>query len=223
MSLIINYTVEEKKTLIDTISSFPSIGDGSEGECFFNKGDVYKIYKCDDYIRNTICKDDIPLDSFMFPIEIYKCNKEIFASKTRYIGKNYIDIKSTIRGNVPDINKIKQALIPFIRDLYILSKNHIIVIDLQHNLLFNGERFYAVDTLSYVKDKKNTFEKNIRLLELALLVEYADLLSWGGRNENSIKLLGHIIELGNSNYINMVAKEVIEEENKYKNTQKIKR
>lgn len=166
MSLILDFTKEEKETLKENWKKNKLIGQGTDGNCFLINNDVYKIYDEDSKIHNPITRDDLPLESFLFPTEIYTCDKKVFAYKTPYIKTNQLRISSLRSGNIPDIDKFKKALTLFIQDIYVLSENNIIAIDLAwRNTLFDGEKFCVIDTLDYEIDDHNTYEENINSLK----------------------------------------------------------
>ena len=145
MSLIFDFNEEEKEIFKYNIQKQQSLRPGGEGICYVIGNNVYKIYKEDRIIENPICKDDFDLESFLFPEEIYRCNNKIFSYKTHYIENNEFKIPSFRNWNIPNINNIKKALIPLIRDIYILSKNNIEAIDLTwRNTLFDGEKLYIM-------------------------------------------------------------------------------
>ena len=211
MSTIIEFNQKEKKQFIKSIEKSKYWLDvGCEGNCYLINKDVYKVYKntCTPIICNTICKDDLDLKSILFPNEIYTCDQVVFAYKTdRYIqGNNLLNIEC------PNLDSIKKALKPLIKDIYVLSKNHIFADDLSSpNLLFDGKRFYIIDTLRYEHhnelDVEQIYKENINLLI------YECFFPFIHENDHYYELIP---------YIKKLAKKV-QEEYKDKETQKIKR
>ena len=166
MSLIFDFNEIEKENFKSSIKKHKSLRPGGEGTCYVVGNSVYKLYKEDRDIENPIGKEDLDLESFLFPEEIYRCNNKIFSYKTPYIENNEFIIKTFRNWKIPDINKIKKALIPLIRDIYVLSKNNIEAIDLTwRNALFDGERFYIIDTLDYETVDEDTLGDNISSLK----------------------------------------------------------
>ena len=168
MSVILNFNEKEKEEFKKHCKKHKRIDDGCgcEGECFLIGNDVYKLYNDDYKVNNPICKDDLPLESFLFPTEIYTYNNKVFAYKTPYIQKNQLRLNSFSTGNTPDIKKIKNALSILIKDIYVLSQNNIEAIDFTYrNTIFDGERFYIIDTLDYEKVDENTYQNNISALK----------------------------------------------------------
>lgn len=174
MSIILEFNEEEKQQLINTWTKSFSVGHGEESICYKIDDYVYKVLnnQSKPHYDNSICNNEMKVSSFLFPEEIYTSNDEIFAYKTKYT-RNEIDDKRISAGVLPDINKIKDALPSFIRDLIILSKNNIIATDLSwRNLLFDGEKLYAIDTLNYARighNPTNTYIKNITCLVMAIM------------------------------------------------------
>lgn len=178
MSLIFDFRVEEKEVFKNNIEKHQSLRPGGEGICYAIGNDVYKIYKNDRDIEKPICKDDLNLESFLFPEEIYRCNNKIFSYKTPYIENNEFKITSFRNWKIPNVNKIKEALIPLVRDIYILSKNNIYAIDLTwRNTLFDGEKIYIIDTLDYEIVDEDPLEDNIKSLKniITCLIANVDL------------------------------------------------
>lgn len=223
MSLIIDFNEEEKNNFKNNIEKQKYLNQGGEGICYLIGNNVYKIYKEDYDIENPICKDDLDLKSFLFPEEIYKCNNKIFSYKTPYIDNNEFKITSFRNWRIPNINKIKEALIPLIKDLYVLSKNNIYAIDLTwRNILFDGENIYIIDTLDYEKEDEDTLDDNIESLKniITCLIANVDLAHNAYHveiSENDLKEYENLPQ-----YISDTLKQV-QEEYKDKEIQKIKR
>ena len=230
MSVILNFNEEEANKLKKQWQQYPKIGSGAEGECFLVNNEVYKIYdpvyELDKYTSNPICKDDLNLESFLFPEEIYTYGKEnnLFAYKTTpYVEKDVLKISLLRKHIIPDINKIKKALEILIKDIYILSRNNIAAIDFaKRNLLFDGNRFHVIDTLDYDVVDEYTYLDNITVLKNSINCFILDC-------EVACELYGiskeeiHLDECKNLiNFINKVAIDT-QEELDTKEVQKIKR
>ena len=229
MAIILDFNQKEKKKLLRDIERKGYLFDdsGTEGNCFLINNDVYKIFSNINNINNNICKDDLDLESFLFPNEIYTCNQIVFACKTdTYIKENKIHVKKIQNGEYPNLNNIKTALEQLIKDLYVLSRNHIFANDLAWcNILFDGEKFYAIDTLSYEHhnelDVNEIYEGNIHLLIheccTPLINYYLSICSNNEISEETKRNLDELIP-----YIKETAKR-IQEECKDKEVQKIKK
>lgn len=170
MSVILDFSENEKNSFISKCIKYPIIGYDSEAKCYLINNYVYKIYNSYEEIHNmnnTICRDDLNLSSFIFPEEIYTCHNKIFAYKTRYIKQNTFTLDSLIDKSF-DYEEYDIAIPLFINDLYILSRNNICTCGLGLNTLFDGNRIYAIDTLSYKLTDDNPLKKNIISLKSGL-------------------------------------------------------
>lgn len=230
MSVILNFTSEEANKLKEEWNKYEFINQGNEGKCYRFNNAVYKIYDNDyeleKYTSNPICKDDLNLESFLFPEEIYTHGEEknVFAYKTTpYIEKDMLKISLLRKHIIPDIKKLKQALNLLIKDIYILSRNNIIAIDLaKRNLLYYKDKFYVIDTLDYDIVDEYTYIDNINLLKKSINCFILDC-EMACEVYNISKDEIHLEECKNLiNYINKIAID-IQEELDTKEVQKIKR
>ena len=224
MPVILNFNKEEKEELKRFWSSHEIITKGgSEGKPYLIGKNIYKIYNEDYETETPICKSDLPLDSFLFPEEIYTYNNKIFAYKTPYIPNNQFEIKTFRNWVIPDIKKVKKALIPFVKDVYVLSRNNINAIDLVwHNTLFDGERIYIVDTIDYQIVDEDPEEDNYKSLKniIICLMLNAEL----AHNQYNVKLSDE--DLKEYKNLPLYIKEIYKktkEEYKDKEIQKIKK
>lgn len=237
MSVIIDFNEEEKNRLLKCIKKEKYLlkyGQGGEGSCYLIKGNVYKAFHCGwCSTNNTICKDDLNLESFLFPNEIYTYDQGVFACKTdTYISDNQINTHNLDNGKFPNIDNIRKALVPLIEDIYTLSKNHIRVVDLAwRNLLFDGGKFYVIDTLNYIeeneKDENEIFEANIKDLKDNCIYPFIEAYSGRYRHYSTIdkqytdyeKIRKKLFKL--IPYFDKIVKQV-QEKHKDKEVQKIK-
>ena len=165
---IINFDREQTQVIKRNWCRLKKVGEGAEATCYLDHDDVYKVYndqEQDHCINNTICKEDLDLESILFPNEIFMCGGKVFATKTKHIDTNYFDKDHLHYGDTPEISKLKDALPSFIKDIYFLSRNHICAKDLPLNTMFDGEKLYAIDTLSYEITDHNTYEENIEYVK----------------------------------------------------------
>ena len=229
MSVIIEFSKNEKQQLIKKWTQAKIVGDGTESICYQIDDYVYKIlynHFNTTYDENNIYNEEIDLESFLFPEEIYISNNKIFATKTKYI-ENKFSEKKVYAGILPDINKIKDALPSFIKDINQLSKNNILIADMAwRNLIFDGESLYAIDTLHYARKKEHlqidVHKWNIGQLRKAML-EFTTVYEKVCKQKNiplseDKLLLLHELPF----YIKRIANQV-KKENKEERIQKIKR
>lgn len=234
MSTIIDFTYKETKNFLSRIEKDEFWLDaGGESDCYLINGHVYKIYGLGfNLIDNTICKDDLDLESILFPNELYMYDKRIFACKTdKFIPENKIKADKLQKGEFPDLDSIKNALEQLIKDIYVLSRNHIYADDLAwKNLLFDGEKFYIIDTLRYEhhdnRPVEQIYKENINLLIYECFEPFAYVYyinyksSESKQHEIDEEVFDKLDEL--TSYIKELAKQV-QEEYKDKEVQKIKR
>ena len=168
MPIILNFSEKETEELKRFWSNHTIISNDKnrEGKSFLIGKKIYKIYNKDYLVENPICRNDLPLESFLFPEEIYTCNNKVFAYRTPYIQNNQFKIETFRNWTIPNIKMIKKALIPLIEDIYVLSKNNIEAIDLAwRNTLFDGEKIYIIDTLDYQIVDEDTEKDNLNSLK----------------------------------------------------------
>lgn len=232
MPVILNFTKEEKEKLKAKWKQYKKIGKPSnEGNCYLFDNTVYKIYDEDfyelyKYSHTPLCKCDLDLESFIFPTEIYTHGEENYLFgyiSTPYVEKDALNISLLRKHIIPDINKIKEALKVLIEDIYVLSRNNIDAIDFEkRNLLFDGNKFYVIDTLDYEIVDENAYSNNINRLIKAIACfiidcETANYAFGVSKEELHLDEVERLIE-----YIDETAKK-IQEEYKDKEVQKIKK
>lgn len=154
------------------------IGDGSEGTCYLSSdGCVYKIYDgpYDFHInpQNVITKDEIDLDSFNFPREVYVVNGEVKGYKSDYIPNNKFNISWDNDEEFElDFESLAKAYDVFLQDVHVLSEKGIFLFELCFNLMFDGNRLVACDTCEYERYNDFDFEKlylkNVDTLDYAI-------------------------------------------------------
>lgn len=133
--------------------STKSLGFGGEGECRLgNDGYAYKKYDEGVY-KNPNCMvldDDIKLDSYVFPIDIFVVNNNVVGYKTKYI-KDDIFLKDKKWDEVLYVNtdNMPKAYLKILKDTILLSKKKVLIDDLAGNLMYDNKDFYAIDTSMY--------------------------------------------------------------------------
>lgn len=150
---------------------------GGEGSCYIKNDLVYKVISedCINFynISDIILDNDYNLKHFVFPIDIY-CNKEkneLYGYTTRYIKNNLFNIY----GILDDINldKLVYEYNDMLKDVEVLSKDHIFLFDLPANLIFNNQELVAIDTIAYTKEISNVINQNKKqMLSAIKLVFY---------------------------------------------------
>lgn len=149
------------------------IGSGSEGACYISKNSdlAYKIldfYKEDELNpKNIITSKDIELNSFAFPITLFSVNNILEGYTAKYI-KN--DLIRKIGDDISFINfeALIKAYYKMKKDVEKLSDEHIKIIDLYNNLLFDGKSLVGIDTCYYSREDGNLIDKNFSSLDYAV-------------------------------------------------------
>lgn len=157
------------------------IESGSEGLFYYSEIDKmgYKLFFSNDeecirpyYEPNEIIKnDDVRIDSFIFPETLLVVNGSLAGYITKYIDNNLFDTSmlNFFQEGKIDYKALKNAYKIFKSDVHKLSKLHIKMFDLPNNLLFDGERLYAIDTCSYhYDDSPDLLQINLESLESAM-------------------------------------------------------
>lgn len=157
------------------------IESGSEGLFYYSQIDKmgYKIFFPNDeeYVRpfyepSDIIKNDmVNIDSFIFPETLLVVNGNLAGYITKYIDNNLFDTSmlNFFQEGKIDYKALKSAYKIFRSDVHKISKKHIKIYDLPNNLLFDGERLYAIDTCAYhYDDSPQLLQANLDSLESAM-------------------------------------------------------
>ena len=184
------------------------IGIGAEGSVYLTKdNDVIKLYGFPNkrYAPGRyIMDDDIKLDSFIFPKELFVCdsiNKDdgkICGARMDYFDNNLFNQYDNI--DDIDLDKLLIAREKFMADAKEISKEGYFLADLSCNILFDNNTLKAIDTLSYTKREYCSSEEieldNTYMVDLALLyaLRFAsgEHLSLNDSMEDNIKKLKKI-------------------------------
>ena len=168
------------------------IGTGAEGTCYLapKEQNVYKKF----YRRNTIfpyykvsdilTTKDIQIDSFVFPEVLFCHRKYLYGYLARYISDDlfYLGHRSNYKKMYPiDFEQMRRAYEWVRKDIERLSNANILMDDLFTNLLFDGQKFYMIDTCGYQVVNFNTWHENIFLFDETLK---SILELWGKAGED---------------------------------------
>lgn len=146
------------------------IGSGTEGDVSLTKdNDLVKYIM----IQHRICYDDeiittsdYNLKSFNFPNKLILCRSHIAGYRTKYFKNNVFDQECKIKEI--DLFDLLEAREKMIEDIREISKEKYRMNDIENNLLFDGKRLCAIDTLDYRIVSNLTVDDNIELLDTAL-------------------------------------------------------
>lgn len=154
---------------------FREVNSGSEGTCY--EGRDKKIYKYLDFdtsapyiIEEIITEEDIQLESFAFPEELYVVDDTLRGYRTKkvardYFGDNIFDIE-----NITEIDfaAVAKAYRRMLEDVRLLSEEKILIFDLPFNLMFDGENLVGIDTCGYKRVNYDPLNRNIKSLNHAI-------------------------------------------------------
>lgn len=148
------------------------VDDGSEGECFLgNDGLAYKLFFSEPFINDhqgieptsVIMEQDLLLECFAFPKTLYTLSNEIKCYTTRFVNfdlfKDRSEDASMVIFSLIDNGKFKDAYMEFLEELKIITANNIKIFDLCNNMLYDGEKITAIDTIYYTKNHAFTPEE----------------------------------------------------------------
>lgn len=186
---------EELKKFIKG-NAISELGAASEGTVYLHRdGYAYKLFDYDHEfdpkieIDEIITIDDINLDSFAFPIELYVVNGCVKGHKTKYVLKDFFSPACTCESLAffdVDLDNFKIAYYKILKDVIELSNKNIAMFDLGANLMFDGISLIGIDTCYFRKVNYNPQEQNIDMLNTA--IEYA-FNFWLERTKNYKELL----------------------------------
>jgi len=149
------------------------IGNGVEGVAYLDntKNCVYKQIRPDYavyYEPSIITTSMFNLDSFIFPDELFLLRENIIGYRTRYFkGDVLCDITRREDAQI-DLEKLLEAREAMIKDIKVLTDANYVLDDMYGNVLFNGEKLAAIDTLSYYQEEGIDLATNIKSLDKAL-------------------------------------------------------
>ena len=151
------------------------IGEGSEGEVYLTydnnviKNMLDSINPKKYIVYNDLIMDDeLKLDSFIFPKELYLLKGIIVGYKENYFANNIFD--NPLLPNEIDIDKLVVARKKFIEDTKAMTDAGYRLYELPGNLLFDNNRLVAIDTLDYIKNDDITLDENIKIVDYAILL-----------------------------------------------------
>lgn len=147
------------------------IGGNTEGNCYLgNDNIVYKTLGIEGFpkVNYDICKiiteDKVKNESFAFPKDLYLINKELTMYSADYAGKdllNSYNLSSTGLILKLDFKKFSNAYKVMLKNMYKLSKDKIQVKDLPTNIVYDGNKFTAIDTCGYERVDYDPTKRNL--------------------------------------------------------------
>ncbi len=174
--MIINFDSKDKFTKEMSSKNLSYISEGTEGKCYRGKDNyAYKIFKPDSIGRykasKVITKDDINLNSFAFPDDLFVYNDKLIGCKMDLHSGNIL--KSSIFTDPQNISLINyhnfsKAYKNTLKDVYELSSKNILMYDVLFNIMYDGKAFTIIDTLGYTKVDGNPLKENLEMYNYAI-------------------------------------------------------
>lgn len=184
-----DYHFATKSQLEEFLDLLPMIGSGAEGECYYCRGKVIKIFH--EWLTEIPNKETIleqqkmSLPTVLFPDGIVYIQEEMVGYTMPYV--QAIPIKEYDFTTVPFLDLIS-AMKKAINVIQKLSSGQIRLMDsCDTNILFDGLSFYFIDTLDYEKQDKNSaliYKENMRAFAIWFL--QALVVSIGRKNMNGL-------------------------------------
>ena len=164
-------------------NNFKVIGNGSEGTAYLlNDSRVLKVIENDFipkmYSKDIIMHDDFDMESFLFPYRIYFYDRQVVGYVTEYFKGNIFDGVSNKEINLDSLAEAREKMIDEIRTL---TKENYFLYELPRNLLFDGKRLAAVETLDFYVKPGVTLDENIDVLDSSIMLclsEYNDYFKY---------------------------------------------
>lgn len=171
------------------------IGEGAEGKCYLSKldGNVYKLITNKDSngnliinynINKIITTEDIHLENYILPEELYVVDNELIGYKTKYIKEKSVFAEQKPQEILKKLYNLKEKILieayyQILKETDILSKEKIEIYDLTYNLLFSEAKYYGIDTCGYEKTNNTTFLQayNRYYLEEAIKQNFNEILT----------------------------------------------
>ena len=176
MSIVYEFQQDWEIKLYVITQSQSKLKSGSEGTCYLGKDDkVYKIVEADNAhifdVDSVITEDDLFLPSFAFPDELYAVDGKVMGYRTRRVKKDLFSEENLQSlDNIIDLDfeKLAKAYYEMLTDIELLSDEKILIYELAYNLMFDGEKFTAIDTCGYKRVDYDPLQKNIESLNYAI-------------------------------------------------------
>lgn len=174
------------------------IGDGSEGTVYLGKdGYAYKLFYEEPWASDTkeiepdriIMKQELPLDSFAFPQELFIVDGKVMGCKMELVRRNLVGTMNIVTYSDffdVDIYAFYRAYEKLIEDVKTLSDLRILLFDVANNIMFDGKKITVVDTFYYTRELKEQYEKNLYIVEKAVEQIFNFWLENSGLEEQEI-------------------------------------
>ena len=172
-----------KKEFIEYIKPLlkEDLNSGSEGDIYITKdNNVIKVmhqFFGPKYLKdcpNIIMSNDLKLDSYIFPDELYIIDGIIMGYKEKLFENDVFSFYPSLKKFATNIDNLFEAREKFIEDTIKLTEYGYKLFELPRNIMYDNKRIVAIDTLDYIKQKVKK-EENIRIVDHAILLELSDM------------------------------------------------
>lgn len=151
-----------------------NVGKGTEGQIWLTKDNDTIKYAVKEfrqtYKEDMLTEDDMYLESFLFPTEIFVENGFVAGSRARYFKGDIFNRMDTKTGSIINLEALAQAREKMIKDIEVLTKAKYKIEDIENNLLFDGRKLAAIDTLEYHRVNNLELYENIEALDYAIIL-----------------------------------------------------
>lgn len=193
MSKIINFnSYGEFDEFIKDNCTYKIIGQGGEGKCLLGRDeqDSYKVFErfgfCDGPVitydvSRIITVDDIALNRYVLPSELYALKGILLGYKTKYIkGEDLFSEVNLCRlhneRNLINFEHLISSYQEMRKETDILSKEKISLFDISCNIMFVNNNLYGIDTCGYGRVNAEVFDRNRRMLDESFIYMFEDWL-----------------------------------------------
>lgn len=164
--------IDDYYSLFETLNHDAKIiGSGAEGVAFKTGSNVTKMLYDTSFIdssRKIITSEDYNLESYIFPDKVLFYNNKYVGFISKYFENDiFKNSKRCLTEN--EIYNLLKAREKILKDTEKLSDDRIYLLDLEENILFDGERLAVIDTTCYRKCNFDTEEDNIEGIDYAIL------------------------------------------------------
>lgn len=143
-----------------------------EGKAFLIKDRCYfkYLHREDriEYNKNIIMSTDFDFKTFLFPTEIFLVGNYIAGYKTEFFPNDIFNKMDVKEGITFDLRKLYKARKKMISDIKKLSFNNYKITNIKDNLMFDGEKLVAINTLGYHKIDNVRYVENLVALDSAI-------------------------------------------------------
>ncbi len=197
MKNVVNFDSKREFLRFIKGKTLKEIGFGSEGSCLFgHDGLAYKervtgFQPERQPVDEMIMADECSSGSFLFPIQLFAVNGNVVGYTSPRVKVDYLNARGCYEDDsfarelveLIDFDKLIAAYHVLMSDAMKLADEGISIFDLPYNVMFDGEKLYAVDTLGYRKVDSDVHEANRRSVDAALKLECQDVANYIDRYE----------------------------------------